>query len=72
MRRLLFRYLRKFYNKALIIFTTIILFFLVSANKVFSEDDVFTIDNIIVEGRVNLNFSRDKYLDEAFLDSFNT
>ena len=55
MRRLLFRYLRKFYNKALIIFTTIILFFLVSANKVFSEDDVFTIDNIIVEGRINLN-----------------
>ena len=72
MRRLLFRYLRKFYNKALIIFTTIILFFLVSVNKVFSEDDVFTIDNIIVEGRVNLNFSRDKYLDEAFLESFNT
>ena len=72
MKRLLFKYSRKFFNKTIIIFITAILFYFTSLNKVFSEDDVFTIDNIIVEGQVNLNFSRDKYLEKAFLDSFNT
>ena len=72
MRILLFKNLRKFFDKTLIIFTTVILFFLASVNKVYSEEDVFTIDNIIVEGKVNLNFSRDQYLEKAFLDSFNT
>ena len=52
-----------------IFLTTIILIFF-SHTKSFSEENVFTINNIKVKGSIDLNFSRDKYLNEAFLKSF--
>ena len=45
-------------------------FLLISYTKSFSEEDVFVVDNVSVEGVINVNFSRDKYIDKAFLDSF--
>ena len=38
--------------------------------KSYSEEKVFTVDNIIVEGKVDLNFSRDKYIKKALDKSF--
>ena len=40
--------------------------------KSFSEENLFTINNIEVKGAVDLNFSREKYLDKVFLDSFDS
>ena len=37
-----------------------------------SEDTVFTVNNIKVEGPINLNFNRDKYINKAFRKSFYT
>ena len=52
-----------------IIFTTII-FFSTPCSKSFSEENVFVVDNIEINGPVDLNFSREKYINKAFLDSF--
>ena len=34
-------------------------------------DDVFVVDNVKVEGKMDVNFSRKKYIDKAFKESFN-
>ena len=69
-------FLIKFTNKTLrqyifIILTSIILLF-ISTTKSFSEEDVFTINDIKVKGAIDVNFSRDKYLNRAFSISFDT
>ena len=52
------------------IILTIIIFLLVLPSASFSEENVFIIDNVEVEGEIDLNFSREKYINKAFLDSF--
>ena len=52
----------------IIITATILL--LISFSKSFSEENIFTVDNVKVEGKIDLNFSRDKYINKAFLNSF--
>ena len=54
----------------ILIFLTATTFLFTTYTKSFSEENVFTINNIEVEGSVDLNFSREKYLDKAFLNSF--
>ena len=39
-------------------------------SKTFSSENVFVVDNIEVTGIFNTNFSREKYINKAFLDSF--
>ena len=39
-------------------------------SKTFSSENVFAVDNIEVTGNFNTNFSREKYINKAFLDSF--
>ena len=53
------------------IFLTATIFLLITFEKSFSEENVFTINEVKVNGKIDLNFSRDKYLNVAFLDSFN-
>ena len=54
------------------IFTILIvtIFSLITFSKSFSEENIFVIDNVKVEGPLNVNFSRDKYINKAFLNSF--
>tara|TARA_Y100000310_G_scaffold327287_1_gene393383 strand:- start:575 stop:1672 length:1098 start_codon:yes stop_codon:yes gene_type:complete len=52
-----------------IFFTATILLFNLST-KSFSEENVFTIKNVTVKGKIDLNFSREKYINKAFFDSF--
>ena len=52
-----------------IVFTTII-FSQILLSKGFSEENVFVIDNVKVKGEIDTNFSRDKYINKAFLKSF--
>ena len=39
-------------------------------SKTFSSENVFTVDNTEVTGNFDTNFSREKYINKAFLDSF--
>ncbi len=64
-----YKYLLSFLNKCICIFLTIIFVFFLFT-KSYAEENVFTINSIKVKGRINLEFSRDKYLNEAFLNSF--
>ena len=52
------------------IFLSTILFSLSIQTKSFPEENVFTINNVEVKGTVDLNFSREKYLNKAFMESF--
>ena len=40
------------------------------STKSFSEENVFTINDVTVKGEIDLNFSREKYINKAFQDSF--
>ena len=46
------------------------IFLSISFSASFSKENVFIIDEVEVEGEVDLNFSRDKYINKAFSDSF--
>tara|TARA_Y100000590_G_C15594042_1_gene967265 strand:+ start:40 stop:1113 length:1074 start_codon:yes stop_codon:yes gene_type:complete len=65
--------MRKFLltNYIIIIFTSFVFIF-ISFTKCFGEENVFTINKVEVKGGIDLNFSREKYLNKAFLISFNT
>ena len=43
---------------------------MVNFKDFFRKANVFIIDEVEVEGEVDLNFSRDKYINKAFSDSF--
>ena len=51
-------------------FIAIYIFLTVSPTKGMTEENVFTINNVRVEGAIDLNFSRNKYLNKAFLKSY--
>ncbi|RZO48324.1 MAG: hypothetical protein EVA76_03595 [Candidatus Pelagibacterales bacterium] len=69
---LLFKHLANSQREYIFIFLTATIFLFTTYTKSFSEENVFTINNVQVEGDINLNFSRDKFLNMAFLDSFET
>ena len=52
------------------IFLTATIFLFTTSTKSFTEENVFTINNILVQGPIDLKFSRDKYINEAFKTSF--
>ncbi len=54
----------------ILIFFSAIIFLCISFTKSFGEENVFTINNIKVKGAITVNFSREKYLNKAFLNSF--
>ena len=67
---LLLKYLITFLREYIFIFLTATIFLFITLSKSFSQESVFTINNVQVEGRVDLNFSREKYLNKAFSNSF--
>jgi hypothetical protein len=52
------------------IFSAIIIFLFISFSKSVAEENIFTINNVKVEGSISTNFSRERYLNKAFLESF--
>ena len=69
---LLIKYLSVTLREYIFIFLTATIFLFTSFIKSFAEENVFTINNVKVKGGIDLNFSRDKYLNKAFLNSFET
>ena len=69
---LLLKYLKSSLKEYIFIFlTSIILLLFISFTKSFSEENVFTINDVKVKGGIDVNFSREKYLNRAFSNSFN-
>ena len=67
---LLLNNLINFVREYIFIFLTATIFLFSTSTKSFSDENVFIINNVEIEGVIDLNFSREKYLDNAFLDSF--
>jgi len=67
---LILKYLISNLKEYIFIFLTITIFLFITFTKSFSEENVFTINNVEVKGTIDLNFSRNKYLNMAFLNSF--
>ena len=64
------KYLRARLRKYIFIILTTTLFSLITFSKSLSVENIFIIDNVKVEGAIDINFSRDKYINKAFLNSF--
>ena len=67
---LLLKYLVDNLREYIFIFFTATIFLFILFTKSFSEENAFTINNVIVKGKIDLNFSREKYINKAFLNSF--
>mgnify|MGYP001183867558 CR=1 FL=1 len=70
MKNYFFKYFAIFLTEYIFIFLLSTTFLFISFTKSFSKENVFTINNIKVTGTIDLNFSRDKYLNKAFKDSY--
>lgn len=66
----LLKFIKKSLKEYIFIFLTSIILLFISLTKSFSEESVFTIKEVKVKGGIDLNFSREKYLNEAFSNSF--
>ena len=64
------KYLSVSLKEYIFIILITITFTLLIVSKSSSEENVFVIDNLEVEGPLDLNFSRNKYINKAFVDSF--
>ena len=67
---LLLKYLIELLKKCVFVFLTAAVLLFIFYTKSFSEENVFTINNVTVKGKIDLNFSREKYINKAFLNSF--
>ena len=69
---LFIKYLIASLKEYIFIFLIASIFIFISFTKSFGEENVFTINNVKVKGTIDLNFSRDKYLNRAFSKSFDS
>ena len=65
----MYKYLKDNFREYIFIILTATIFYAILISESFSNDDVFIVDNVTVEGKVNLNFSRDQYIDKVFIKS---
>lgn len=66
----MFKYFIFKFRRCVFIVLTTIIFLVILLSKSYSKENVFVIDNIKVKGEIDINFSREKYIDKAFLKSF--
>jgi hypothetical protein len=67
---LVIKNLIKLSREYIFIFLTATIFLFTLNSKSISEENLFTINDINIKGTVDVNFSRDKYINKAFLNSF--
>ena len=53
-------------KKLIFIILSAIIFLSISISKSFSEENIFIVNDVKVEGVIDINFSRDQYIDKAF------
>ena len=66
----MYRYLIIRLKKYFFIFLITNIFLLITFSKSISEENIFIVEDVKVSGPINLNFSRDQYINKAFLISF--
>ena len=54
------------------IILTVTIFFLFSSSYSHTEENIFVIDNVEVKGSFDSNFKREKYINKAISNSFDT
>ena len=52
------------------IILTATIFLIIQFSESFSEENVFVVDNVKVKGVIDINFSREKYINKALKNSF--
>ncbi len=70
MKSYFFKFLSDLAKKYIFIFLTVTIFSFITFTKSFSEENIFSVNNVTVEGVVDLNFSRNNYINKAFTKSF--
>jgi hypothetical protein len=70
MKLYLYKKFLKSIRQYIFIFITATIFTFSIFSKCIAEENVFTISNVEVKGVLDLNFSREKYINKAFLNSF--
>ena len=67
---LLLKFLKYIFKEYIFIFLISAILLLSNISKSFGDENVFTINDIKIEETIDVNFSRDKFLNKAFYDSF--
>ena len=67
---LLLKYSAIHLREYIFIFFTATIFLFTLFTKSYSEENLFTVNNVAVKGKIDLNFSREKYINKAFSNSF--
>ena len=58
------------FKEYILLFLTATILLLLLNSKSFSQDNVFMVNNIKVSGKIDINFTREKYINIAFENSF--
>jgi len=66
----MFKYFIKTFKKYIFITLATTILLLLSFSKAYADNNVFIVDKVETKGVYNLNFSREKYIDKAIIDSF--
>jgi len=66
----MFKYFTNRIREYIFIILTATIFLIVSFSKTLADENIFVIENVKVKGVVDINFSREKYINRALLDSF--
>ena len=66
----LLKHFKNSLKEYIFIFLTSIILSFILLTESFSEESVFTINEVKVKGGIDVNFSREKYLNRAFSNSF--
>ena len=59
---LILKYLTIFLREYIFIFLTATIFLFTTYTKSFSDENVFTVNNVKIKGTIDLNFNREKYI----------
>ena len=66
----MYKYFRIKLREYILIILTATIFSIISFSKSFSKENVFVIDDVKIETQMSIDFSREKYINKAFLYSF--
>ena len=68
----MFKYFKNTAREYIFIILTATIFYNISILKCLAEQNIFVVDNVKIKTSIDINFSRNKYIDEALLISFKT
>ena len=66
----MFKYFIEQVRQYILIFLTATIFLVVHTSQSFCKENVFIINDVEVKGPIDINFSRENYIDKAFVNSF--